>query len=75
MMSNWFIFFETILFGIFFIVGYGVFDNKITDSYKKSEAAYDDINKRYVQFENEFKDLKIVSYIDSCYLIAIDNIQ
>ena len=58
MMSNWFILFETILFGIFFLVGYGIFDNKITDSYEKSKTAYKDIHERYVQFEKEFKDLK-----------------
>ncbi len=71
LMSNWFIFFETILFGIFFVVGYGVFDNKITDSYKKSETAQAHINERYLHFKNEFKDLKIEIYKDAIQLYDV----
>lgn len=68
LMSNWFILFETILFGIFFIVGYGIFDNKITESKKENEDAYKNIHERYVHFEKEFRDLKISSLKDSAKL-------
>jgi len=75
LMSNWFILFETILFGIFFLVGYGIFDNKIADSYEKSKTAYKDIHERYVQFETEFKDIKYEVYKSIANLNMVIAIQ
>ncbi len=71
LMSNWFIMFETILFGIFFVVGYGIFDNKIKDSYEKSKAAQKHINERYVYHEKELKSLKYDLDINMSNLIYI----
>lgn len=62
LMSDWFILFVTVLFGIFFVVGYGVFDNKIAQEKKENEAAYERINGSHIKFENEFKELKIEHY-------------
>lgn len=71
LMSNWFILFETILFGIFFLVGYGIFETKINDYLKQNEAAQAHINHRYVLHESEFKSLKIENYKDAIQLYDV----
>ncbi len=71
LMSNWFILFESILFGIFFIVGYGIFDNKIAENKEENIASEKRINDRHIDIEKEFKDLKIRNYKDSIQLYQV----
>lgn len=71
LMSDWFILFETVLFGIFFVVGYGIFDNKIAQEKKENETTYERINTAHIEFKEEFLKLKINHFHNASDLLIL----
>lgn len=56
--SNYIILFVTILFGIFFAVGYGLFDNKVDQIKSENIESLKKINEAYAKHENELLELR-----------------
>lgn len=62
MMSDWFIFFETILISIFIAVGFGVFYTNLNNYKKEHKTSNDYINSTITHFKEDYKNLKIEFY-------------
>ena len=57
--SNYIVLFITLLFGIFFTVGYGVFDIKVDQIKKENIESLKFINEAHAKHERQFNELKM----------------